>query len=461
MENRKIAVLALVVAVILCAAVVSIILLMSPPPQEQQTADPNRSAAQQEEQKPTAPSEPNEADQGLAAIKRDAIRVVEGLIKDFPGNENPLIIMGEVLRSYGDAAAAMEYYEKALRINPGRPDVHAAIGEFARKEGDLEKAIAHWRDVLRIQPNSQLMHGYIGEALLMLNKPAEAIESLEKEIQVTPYSSRSYCLIGQSCLKLKENERAKKNYEAAVEINPENFEAYYGLMTVCNRLGDREKAKEHSEKFKRLKQEETEKVKADKKAYDDIAETQKRLASTYASVAQIYRLGGNLARAEKLLKQGNSLDPENVTCLMELASIYNQSNRRSEAIEIHAKVAQIRTDDLISLLQFGALSVDLKKLEDAEEAFRKAIEVSPGSPMAYQKLALLYLSTNKEPSRAKQLAEKAVELDQKALNYSVLSQACVMNRDGAGALRAIKRALELEPDNKQYQRYHDLVRRLN
>jgi tetratricopeptide (TPR) repeat protein len=477
MEKRGKAIRILAVALGLCAAtafVLSLKLLLDKAPGSQAPQVPlgtpssgmarpkeKESSGQTEGQAPSAAEEPDHVEQGIEAVKKEEFRVVEKLITDFPGNENPLIIMGEMFRSYGDAVEAIKYYERALKINPMRPEAHVAMSEFCIKEGNFEEAIAHWRKVLEVQPQAQLMHGYIGEALLMLNRPAEAIEALEKEVHVTPYSSRSYCLIGQSYQQLKEYEKAKENYEAAVKINPENSDAYYGLMTVCMKLGDRDKAKEHSESFRRVKVEAREELKSDKIKYDDLFETQKRSALTYVRAAQIYRMNGNLPTAEELLNQAAQLDPENIACLLELASLYRKNGQQTKVLEVYAKIREMEMESLIYLLEFGGLSVDLQQFEDAERAFRKAIELAPQNPGGYQKLALLYLTIKKELTQAKRLAEKAVALEETAGNYSLLSRACVMNGDGAGALEAIKRALELEPGNREYQRYYDLIRRMN
>ncbi|MFH1755175.1 MAG: tetratricopeptide repeat protein, partial [Candidatus Latescibacterota bacterium] len=69
----------------------------------------------------SATEESGHVEEGIAVVKKEEFRVVEKLIRDFPGNENPLIIMGEMFRSYGDAVEAIKYYERVLKINPMRP----------------------------------------------------------------------------------------------------------------------------------------------------------------------------------------------------------------------------------------------------------------------------------------------------------------------------------------------------
>ena len=62
---------------------------------------------------------------------------------------------------------------------------------------------------------------------------------------------------------------------------------------------------------------------------------------------------------------------------------------------------------------------------------------------------------------ARKLAEKAVEIQKSAANHFVLAWACDKNGDTAGALSAIKRAVELDPTNPRYRRVYELIQKRN
>ena len=295
---------------------------------------------------------------------------------------------------------------------------------------------------------------------MKLGDLGKAIESFERELQIVP-SANGYFLIGQSYLLQKENEKAKENYEAAIKIDPNHAEAHYGLATVYAKLGDRDKAKGHFGICRKLKAETRADLDAVRTMYDDIVQTRKNSAIGYIKAGQMYRNKGKPARAEELLQRAAELDPENVGCLLELASSYQQTDRLSEVREMHDKIRQLKLKHADNCIIFGNLSIDLQLLDDAEEAYLSAIALAPEKSIAYRKLAMLYLSRNKELPEVKRLAEKAVDLEATAVNYSVLSRACLMNKDGVGSLEAIKRALELDPRNREYQRQYNLIRRMN
>ncbi|MBL7153500.1 MAG: tetratricopeptide repeat protein [Phycisphaerae bacterium] len=402
-----------------------------------------------------APSAP---DQNVTALKEEQLKFCEELMKEFPDNENAFVIMGETLRGHGNAIEARKFYEKALKINPMRPDVHIIMSELDAKEGKFEESIAHLQKVLNMQPQAPDIHGRIGELLMRLGKLDKAVESFEREMQIAP-SAGCYFLIGQSYLMQKENEKAKENYEAAIKIDPEHERSHYGLATVYAKLGNSDKAKEHFEICKRLKAQSREGLKAARTLKDDIIQTRKNSAVNHIKAGQMYRSDGKLQKAEELLQHASELDPENVGCLLELASLYQQTNQRPEVRRIHTKIRRLELKYADNCIIFGDLSVDLELLDDAEEAYRNAITLAPQKSVAYRKLAHLYLKTRKQLPQARQLAEKAVALDQTATNYFLLGLACIGNGDRAGAVRAVKRAVELEPRNAQYQRYYDLIRK--
>jgi len=63
----------------------------------------------------------------------------------------------------------------------------------------------------------------------------------------------------------------------------------------------------------------------------------------------------------------------------------------------------------VANLYIGNVRVQQKQYEEAEEAYRKAIEKTEAAA-AYNNLAWLYYLTGKDPGEAERLARKAVEL---------------------------------------------------
>jgi len=405
--------------------------------------------------------EPIRTEQQLAAMKKKELELPEKLIRDFPGRDDPLAIMGNVWYRHGNATEAETFWRAALKVNPKRADVYTSMGWLFLKKGDFGQAIAHYRKALEIEPLRPGVHCNMGRALMMSGRQDEAIRELEEEIRISPNSSFAAFLLGQVHQQQKEYETARKYYETAVTIDPDYANAYYGLTTVCAKLGHPDEARKYSATFTELKAATRKDLKSRKMEYDDFAETQKSAAMTYINVGRMYRDNGKLQKAEELLKQAAGLDPENVVCFLELASLYQDCNQPVKALQMHRRVSEIQPEFAISYLLIGILSAQLERMDDAEEAFRKLMTLAPQDSAGYRELARLYLKTRKALQQARRLAEKAVALEPVAANYFVLAWACDENGDTANARPAIKRAVEQEPTNQQYQRLYRVIQQRN
>jgi len=397
------------------------------------------------------------AEQEIVALKKEELELGEQVIRDFPKTEVSFLLMGNVYRNHGSSIEAEKYWTKALELNPERPDAYNGMGWTAFEKGEYEKAIAFWRKALEINPKMPAVHNSIAQTLIILGRYNEVINEAREELKVTPQSSLSYFLIGQGYLKQKEYEKAKKYYETAIELKPDYMNAYYGLITICSRLNLKDEAKKHQATFKKLKAEEKHILMDRNKAFDDLVTIRKSLAETYSDAESIYRKYGYLKEAEKLLQRTVKLDPKNTEYLMRLAFLYQSSNRLQDAFQMYQKTSEIDPNNTISRMNTGTILVQLNKFVDAEKVFQQIITSDPNFFGGYRELAQLYLKTETKLPEALKLAKTAVELEETAPNYFILSWAYDKNGDIAGALTALKRATELDPANQKYRQMYELI----
>ena len=400
-------------------------------------------------------------EQEIAALKKEELELAERLMKDFPNSINPIMLMGNLWERHGDATRALEYFNQVLQQDPRRPDIYKSIGWFFMNKGQYEQAIGYWQKALEIDPEIPGAHHDIALALMGQNKQNQAIEELEKDVRISPRSSSSYFLLGQLYLQQKEYEKARNNYEKAIEIQPNNPNAYYGLFTLSARLKQQDKAKEYMAMFKKLKAEDMDALKRVNETVNDLADMRKGAAETYLLAGKMYQAGGNLHKAEELLKKGTTLDPNNILCMGKLASLYITTNRITDAIQQYRKISQVDPKDPLCHLNIGILSIRLKQLGEAEKSFHKVIEVAPKFSGGYRELAQLYLRAGKGFPEARELAKKAVALEPNANNYFVLCWACDMNGDSQNAIKAILKAIQLEPANSKYRNVYEHIKSKN
>jgi len=402
----------------------------------------------------TSKAPPYEA---IAQLKDEEMQLAQEIMKGFPNSDDAYAFMGNVYRMRGNSAEANKFWEKALHINPSRYDLYDNMADVALEKDQPEQAITLWRKALEINPAMFGAHGNIAKALMKLGKQGEAIKELEEEIKISPDSSLSHYLLGRGYLLQQEYEKARKSFEKAVELQPNYTHAHYGLFTAYTRLNQPEKAKEHMAIFNKLKAEDLKTIR-DRDGIMDLEIYQKPLAKSYMDAEKLYRAKGNFQKAEQFLKRASELDPQNTLPLEKLGSLYYMTKRMPEALGQFEKISQMDPKNLACYVNIGTISTELRQLDKAERAFGKVIELAPQQSVGYRELARLYLRANVKLLEARKLAEKAVALESLGSNYFVLGWACDMNRDSTGALKALERAMQLEPGNLNYKQAYQHIK---
>jgi len=370
-------------------------------------------------------------------------------------------LRGNLYRKRGSSVEAMRLWEQALQMNPKRLDVYRNISLVAFEKEEYEKAVNTLEKGLKIYPRVPELRNDLARAFMEMGKYTEVIEQMEKVVEISPQSDFGYFLLGQAYFKLKELDKAKQYYERVIELRPNYTHAFYGLSRVHARLKNQDKAREYMAVFKKLKAKDAEATKHRDKAAIGIDAGTKPFVVLAMGAQKLYQARGDLQKAEELLKKVATLEPKNVKCLEQLASLYATSNRIPAALAQFEKIKKIEPENVNCYSNIGILSTELKRFADAEKAFQKVIELTPKQSFGYCYLARLYLRTNKAVPEAMKLAEKAVALEATADNYFVLSWACDMNGDTESALAAIEQAVKLEPGNLKYKQIYEIIKKKN
>jgi len=391
----------------------------------------------------------------IAALKKEELDLAENLVKAYPNQGQPLIVLANVWHRHGHAVEALKYWQQALKKTPDRADVYETMAWVSIKKGKFKEAIVSYLKALAIQPKRPDIYSNIGHALMILGQHNEAKAALHQEIKISPQSVFSYFLLGQIHLQQKEYEKAREYYQMAVKINPKYTNAYFGLATASARLDHQTEARNYSDRFKLLKAEDRKGLKSRKNLYDDLTETHKRAALTYGEVARVYMADGKFQQSQKLLERAIDLDMENSACLMELAALYQQNKDLPRALATYQKAVRVEPRNAMGHFKIGLLCARLKQMDKAEAAMHQVIRLNPDQAAAYRELALIYTTKRTSLSYAKTLAEKAVALQESAYNYYVLSLVCSRNGDPGGTKAAIQQALRLEPGNARYRRLYE------
>jgi len=400
---------------------------------------------------PPAPQAEAEGPTPLADIplREETFEVARRLVEDFPGDANALGLMGTVQNRYGNTAEAVTWWQKCLEVAPRRADAYHGMAMIARRKGEYQEALQLWRKAQEIDPALVGMHGRCAEVLLEIGKPEEAIAAAQKEIAVSPNDVEAHLLLGKAHLQLKEHEKAAANFEKARRLKSDDSRSYLGLATVCARLGQADKAKAYTEQFRAVRAEEDKASVDRKKMATSRAWAAEVLSQTRTDAGRLYAAHRNLEKAEEHWRRAAAVDPKNRLCRQHLVDLYMRTGRDREGLTFCEQLRALDPGNPTYHLNTGALLARLERLDAAEEAVRKAIELAPERPTGYRSLVRILLFRKQGLPEAKALAQRLVELEPAAPNYGLLGEACRLSGDLAGARAALERAMQLDPGNEQ------------
>jgi tetratricopeptide (TPR) repeat protein len=138
------------------------------------------------------------------------------------------------------------------------------------------------------------------------------------------------------------------------------------------------------------------------------------------------------------------LSPDDPEARHDLAVALHQSGRSNEALEQFEKVVELQPEAL-HLIELGVAYVSVSKADEARAAFERALESSPGHPIALHHLGNL-AEARGDPSEAISLYRQAVEHDPSyMIAHFHLAEALRNHGQLEAAYRSYEAVVKLEP----------------
>ncbi len=394
----------------------------------------------------------------VAALLLEADDVAGGVVAVFPGDPRAYHILAWLHSRYGKADEAARCWQRSAELDPSWAVPHFSMGLIAEEHGQQRRAAECFGRAAELDPQSPVYPVYHARVLTERGDLSQAAAVLEKLVESNPSSVAPRVTLGETHLQMRQYALAREHFEAAISLAPELASPYYGLGTACTRLGDQEAAQHYLKKFQKLKA-------RDEQAHrDELKGTRDNTASVRADVAHVYVEAGKtfLAHGDfetggKHLRRAIELDANNAAVYPAIAWLQEQRGRSAEALATLKTAMDRLPEELTLAMSLGKLATRLQRFDEAEKAYRKAIELTPNSAGGYATLADVYLRAGRNVDDAQRLAQKAASLEPKAAHYVLLGAACERAGDLAAALAAIDHALRLDPKNRDCLRLRAML----
>lgn len=158
----------------------------------------------------------------------------------------PLLRLGWVMDNQHRYEEALDFYRKALEIDPGQPRIYEGMANAYNGLGELEESRAHYEKALERDPGSEHAMTELGIYYLHKGDDQKAESLFNRALKINP--DRYTCVhegLGLLLLKKGEVDKAEEAFKTAIRINPDiEYQKYNGLGRIHLKRGEIEKARE-------------------------------------------------------------------------------------------------------------------------------------------------------------------------------------------------------------------------
>jgi tetratricopeptide (TPR) repeat protein len=176
---------------------------------------------------------------------RESFERVLKLQASYPGTiPNAWNNLGILSAREGDAAAAIDFFQRALQIDPAHVIALVNLGNAYRQQkewGDAKKVLQR---AFEVEPDDPEVNYSLGMVCAQLGESDRAYEYLKRAVELRPVYPEALNNLGVLYLRTRRPEEAVHSFEESIRVAPEYDQSYLNLARVYAIEGQREKARD-------------------------------------------------------------------------------------------------------------------------------------------------------------------------------------------------------------------------
>jgi tetratricopeptide (TPR) repeat protein len=291
----------------------------------------------------------------------------------------------------GRLQQAEEGFAAVVKGAPNFAEAYLNLGLVREEQGHHEDAIASLQKALQLKPGLRGANLFLGIALYRSNHLDLALASLRKEVIASPKDANAWMWIGVVALEKGNGEEAAEALDKAAKLAPDNVDILYHRG-------------------------------------------QAHLFVSKDSYARMFKADPKSWRVHQILAEANADAERHLDAIAEYRAAINlapNEPRLHEELGTELRVAG--------------------KTQEAEQAYRRELELDPYNVVAKYKLGVIAIERG-DASRAKQLIEQAVRVrpDLRHVDYNLGRAEALTGQDEA-AMKHFQRATATETEGDVLQ----------
>ncbi len=365
------------------------------------------------------------ADSDIEAAKASLQKVLQAR----PDWAQARFVLGSALAASNDLSRARVEIARAVELEPQLGIARKLLAQLHAQLGEHEFAIEQGRTYLAQNPDDAEVRIIVGQSLIRVGRGEEAYAEVEK-IPEDQRDGAALFALGRLDLAFGRAEQGAERLRQADKLAPGNSQILRTLLAIDRVNGDLDASVARVKRALEASPEETE-----------IAEVE----------AEVKLLTGDVDGARVSLERAIKLEPRNVTAQVALADLEAKAGNVPRVIELmeSASLAVPESSDL--QYRLAVIYENNNRRPDAMDAYEKSISLNPDLAIAKNNLAYLLADTGGDLDRALELAQQAKEqLPDDASAADTLGWVLVKRGVPSAAIGYLQEAAERFP-SKSYE----------
>lgn len=340
-----------------------------------------------------------------------------------------LFLMAEESESRGDTNAVLEYFRKAIDLDPTSEYLNIRLATALARNRKIADALIVVRNATTLNPSSSEAFALLGKIYTVTGDSLRAIDSYSRALDLKPTDRDLYVFLGSLQASHKMLKESEKTFNKMIEQFPDEKDGYFYLGKVYIEDEQYDKA---IEIFKNL---------AEKRGESS--------AQAYLELGGIYSIQKKFSDAEECFRQALNLDNYNLAARLNLGQTLANQKKFAEAYEVFEELSKLAPSNLGIQIKMALILAEQKQFDKARDLFDKILQNKPGWDQVRFHLGRVLREQGK-PEEAEKEFTQILKGQPSFVNSRIVLTLMFLNmKEPAKSLKYINEAIDAEPKDSE------------
>jgi predicted TPR repeat methyltransferase len=276
----------------------------------------------------------------------------------------------------GRGTQAQACFREILEHQPDNPDALHRCGMIAYLRGAPREAAGLLRRAVSIRSDDATLYGHLASALMACGELDEAIAYWQRALESAPDYAAAYTKLGDAYFAKGETEASETAYRKSIELAPDDPRAFVGLGRILHFSNRNQEAED---------------------ALHRALEVGGRTPEVCMLVGTVLLEAGGLDAALELFEAAARAEPDEPWGHASMGLALHWLGRSDDAEAAYRRALDIDPRHSLALKHLGVLLQESDQLDAAAECFERLLEASPDDDVARHMLAATTGATTTSP----------------------------------------------------------------